>query len=149
MAGQEEEVKEWKLLCEKTLEEDTISFSIETDTDGAAFAVEELIIIARLNAASKTQYLRITAGDGLQCKLTYSVIATANKIAKIHIMLVDGKMMDVGSLAGNNEYVLSGTSSYGGVEGSYLGEKIEKITVGTNTEEPLLTSGSKYIIYGR
>lgn len=57
--------------------------------------------------------------------------------------------MDVGSFAGNNEYNIGGVSSYGTLEGIDVEEEIRKITFTDTNNKPLLTSGSKYIVYGR
>lgn len=149
MRIEEEPVKEWKLLCEKTLEEDIASFSVAKDANGDDFAVKELIVIVMANAASKSQYLRIAANNKTGSIAYGKIVETSKKAAKLHAMIVAGKFMDVGSLFGNNEYSLSGMSSYGSIEGSNVGDEIREITFTTNTGEPLLTSGSKYIVYGR
>lgn len=141
-------MREWKLLCEKALEEDMTSFSITEDVNGDEFSVKELLIIVRLNAATEYQYLIIKVNDMVN-GIGYPIINTGAKVAKLHPIIVAGKFMDVGSLAGNNEYNLSAISSYGSVEGINVEEEIRKITFTDTNNKPLLTSGSKYIVYGR
>ena len=147
---EEDNMKEWKLLYNETLEDDVVSITIDKDVNGNDFEVDELFVLVKTVATdSDIHYFRIKPNDTVGVAY-YGVVSSRNRCAKMHTMLVDGKFMDVGSLAGNNEYSLTAMSSYGSMTGIDLEEKIKKITLSTNsTTETVLKSGSEYTVYGR
>ena len=146
---EEDNMKEWKLLYNKTLEDDVVNITIDKDVNGNDFEVEELFVLVKTEATDKSYYFRIKPNDTAGLAY-YGIIADRYRCAKMHTMLVDGKFMDVGSLAGNNEYSLTAVSSYGSMTGIDLEEKIKKIALSTNSPtETVLKSGSECTVYGR
>lgn len=145
-------MREWKLLYEKTMEEDSTEITIENDMDGNPFEVTELLIIVQQKAFSERgRYIKIVANDAGFVVYGNDVIGTVDRYAKLHALVVCGKIMDVGSFAGNNQYSMSGFSSYGYIEGVNIqSNSITKIKLTSNiTSEKVYTAGSKYIVYGR
>ena len=150
LAGMEDdEMKEWKLIADYTVEEATESLTFDTDADGKPFEIDELIIIADVKSFINGKYLRISA-NAINKSIGYGFPA-GDFVFKAHIASVCGKLMHISGIRGSNVYNMpTAFETYGKVRGEDIGGKIKTIYISLTTgESGGITEGSRYTIYGR
>lgn len=146
---EDEEVKEWKLIADYTVEEAAASLMFDTDADGNPFEIDELIIIADVKSFISGKYLRISA-NALNKGIGY-MFPNGDFMFKAHIASVCGLIMHISGIRGSNTYNMSTVfETYGSTRGVDIGGKIKRIYISLTTfENGGITVGSRYTIYGR
>ena len=150
MVGMEEdEVREWKLIADYTVEEAVARLSFDKDIDGNPFEVDELMIIADVKSFISGKYLMVS-GNGINKGIGYSFPA-GDFVFKIHIASICGTLIHISGIRGANVYNMSSViETYGSVRGTGIGGKIKTIHISLATGEPEgIKEGSRYTIYGR
>lgn len=149
MGMEEDEVKEWKMIADYTVEEAAASLMFDTDADGKPFEIDELIIIADVKSFINGKYLRISA-NAINKGIAYAFLA-GDFMFKAHIASVCGQLMHISGIRGSNVYnIATAFETYGAARGVDIGGKIKTIYISLSTgESGGITEGSRYTIYGR
>lgn len=122
MGMEDDEMKEWKLIADYTVEEAAASLMFDTDADGNPFEIDELIIIADVKSFISGKYLRISPNEPNK-GINY-MFPNGDFVFKAHIASVCGLIMHISGIRGSNAYsMLNAIETYGSTRGLILVEK--------------------------
>lgn len=145
-------MKKWKVLSDLVLSEKTSSIIVDTDTDGASFSAQELIMIFKMKAIEGTaNQIRIKFNDEAVLGFLNLISSTSERASKIKIQNLGNCVMNEWGNTGTNEYNTSaGAFAYGGLKGAQISsETINKIEISMNIGDSNFTEGSEILIYAR
>ena len=150
MEGGSDIVKEWRLLREYTLEEDSRTVIIDQDNDGAPFSITDFILQVNgiCDATSDNQCSIIAGGVEFPNLLTFKKDGTSISSENWW-----GEIYNVGRIViGANSFGAYGNISNGTKQSTKLllpTEPITSITVRIASAVVKIKSGAQFVLYGR